>query len=158
MERDAHLIPVRDFMNPRVTSLPADLPIEDALVALSRAGFSGAPVVDGDEVVGVLSEIDCARVLAQAAFHAAPTGRVRDWMTKDVDRLTEDQDLFTVTQRFLDSGHRRMPVVDAQGRLAGIVALRDLGKALRHVHEDRTKVVRPDAHPPGAAWDPSKKK
>lgn len=156
MERDAKLIPVREFMNPRVTSLPADLPIEDALEVLVRSGFSGAPVVEGDRVLGVLSEVDCARVLSTAAFHATPTGYVRDWMTKDVDALTDDQDLFSASQRFLHGGHRRLPVVDGQGRLVGLVALRDLGKALRHVHRQRQQVVRPDAHPPGAAWDPRK--
>lgn len=156
MERDAKLPLVRDFMNPRVSSLPVELEIEEALLRLRRAGHSGAPVLDADgALVGVLSEVDCMKVLASAAFHAMPSGPVGDFMTRDVATLTPDTDLFAAVHRAQQTRFRRFPVIDG-GRVVGIVTVRDLDKALWEIAQARTKLHRAPDHPPGAAWDPRK--
>lgn len=149
MERDVSLPLVREFMNPRVKVLDADTPIEDALRQLMSWGFSGAPVTRAGEVVGVLSELDCMRVLAGAAYHAIPEGTVGDHMTREVDVLTPTLDLFAVTSLFEQTRHRRFPVVD-EGKLVGIVTLRDMDKALWDL--TRVRHQRTVERHPGAAW------
>jgi len=156
MERDATLPLVREFMSPRVSSLPQDLEIEQALLRLRKAGHSGAPVVDqAGALVGVLSEVDCMKVLASAAFHAIPSGPVSDFMTREVSTLAPDTDLFAAVHRAQQTRFRRFPVVE-DGRLVGIVTVRDLDKALWEIAQARTKLHRVQEHPPGAAWDPRK--
>lgn len=152
MDEQAALLTARDFMNPKVVSLPAQMPIDEALASLERAKHSGAPVVEQDRVVGVLSELDCIRVLAAATFSAMPAGTVADHMTREVDTASPDDDIFKITDLFLETGHRRLPVVDASGALVGLIALRDLGRGLAQMRD--APHSKPD-HPPGAAWDPA---
>jgi CBS domain-containing protein len=47
-------------------------------------------------------------------------------MTRTVVTTSPDADLPTTARRLLESGHRRLPVIDADGRLVGIVSRRDL--------------------------------
>jgi CBS domain-containing protein len=154
MERDAELLTVADFMTKGVVSLPAEMDIDEALGVLDRSGFSGAPVVQDGRCVGVLSEVDCTRVLASAAYNGMPVEHVHDHMTRDVQCVSPGTDVFSAAQAMLESGHRRLPVCDGE-QLVGIVTLRDVGRALRQVQQARDTVHR-DEHPPGAAWDPEK--
>jgi CBS domain-containing protein len=154
MERDAQIVTVREFMTRAVHTLPEGLPIDEALDRLRRAGHSGAPVVDAAGfVVGILSEVDCMKVLASAAFLAMPTGPVSAFMTREIETLSPDQDLFAAAHRFQATHFRRFPVVE-NGELVGLVTVRDLDRALWQLTQDRLKVHREAEHPPGAAWDP----
>src|SRR5688572_33245294 len=85
------------IMNREVLTLSPELPIGEAVTLLVRRGFSGAPVVERDgRLVGVLSEIDCLRVLSAAAFHVMPTGTVGDHMTGAVQSVGPEVDLLQV--------------------------------------------------------------
>lgn len=120
-----------------VFTLRPEQPVMEALEALLHRGYSGAPVVDGEgHLVGVLSEQDCLRVMAGAAFHAAPEGCIREHMTQRVETIAPDADLFDVVGMFQTGGHRRLPVI-AGGRLVGIVARRDVLRALGTLRDAR---------------------
>lgn len=123
--------------HPAFTLRPDDS-VMVALEALLHRGFSGAPVVDGDgRLLGVLSETDCMRVMASAAFHAMPEGQVLEHMSSSVETISPDLDLFEVIALFQQGTHRRLPVV-ADGRLLGLVTRRDVLRALdrlRHARE-----------------------
>jgi CBS domain-containing protein len=98
-----------------------------AAAALLDARRVGAMVViDGDSVVGIVSERDVVRVIAQGG-PSALQGAVSDCMTRDVlfARLGETVDL--LLERMTDRRIRHLPVVD-NGRLAGIVSIGDLVK------------------------------
>lgn len=153
MERDAKLLVVRDVMVKQPRTLAADLPIDAALAHLDEHGWTGAPVVDAEGgLVGVLSEVDAVRVLAGAAFHAQPPGRVADHMTKDVRSVAPDTDVYAAAQQMLDEGLRRLVVCEG-GAVVGLVTIADLGRALRRIQAERD-AARADRKPPGAAWDP----
>jgi CBS domain-containing protein len=133
-------IPVaRDFMNDHVLSFKGSAELDKAVTKLLRRGFSGAPVVDDDgKVIGILSERDCATVLAEAIWEGWPAGTVADNMSTDVETVGLTADVFAVSERFRKNVHRRLPVVDDEGRLVGLVTRRDLLRALdqfRHLQE-----------------------
>lgn len=154
MERDAILTTVDRIMTRAVRSLDASLPVDQALAVLHDAGFSGAPVVDdGGRVVGVFSALDGLRVLSTAAFHEMPPGTVADHMTRAVRTVRPEQDLFAVAQVLLQGHHRRLPVVDGDGHLVGLVTVGELTEALRRIQAQRD-AVKVDRTPAGAAWDP----
>src|SRR5690606_10558010 len=112
--------------------------IEHAIRALMRHGYSGAPVVDADgKLLGVLSEQDCIQFLASAAFHSMPSGLVADAMHRDVLTVLPTTELFRLTYLFHENPYRRIPVVDEQGALLGLVARRDLLRALDKILERR---------------------
>ncbi len=127
----------REFMNDHVLSFGPATEVADAVTALLRRGFSGAPVVDENmAVIGMISEADCLRVLSEAAYEGWPRGTVADTMTKELDVVSEQTDLFALAGRFMSGEHRRFPVVDGDGKLKGLVTRRDLLRALdRFRHE-----------------------
>lgn len=137
----AHLITVAEFMTRPVFALAPEQPVLAALEALIGRGISGAPVVDADNrLLGVLSEYDCLRVMAGAVFHSIPEGQVSQYMSRDVETVTPAVDLFRVAAMLQEGRFRRLPVVD-DGRLVGIVARRDVLRALDRARRERAPVA-----------------
>lgn len=132
-----HIPLASEIMNASVNCLGCDEPIEVAIRTLLRRGFSGAPVVDADgKLCGVVSERDCLRVLASAAFYNQPEGTVQAHMTREVISVEPTADLFRILSIFEDNAVRRVPVVE-DGRVVGLITRRDLLRALSHVGEAR---------------------
>jgi CBS domain-containing protein len=126
------------FMQRKVFALRPEMTLDQAAHDLLRHGFSGAPVVDvAGRVLGVLSELDCLEALAASAFDEAPAGLVADRMHRELDTIPPETDLFTVVQHFRENVHRRILVVDREGHLLGVVARRDVLRALGHARRRR---------------------
>lgn len=123
---------VLDFMNRDVLTLRPDTEILHALATFVDHNISGAPVTDrSGRVCGILTEADFMRVALHGAYHGEPGGRVEEFMTSDVQTVRQGDSLVTIAERFLESPFSRFPVVDASGRLVGIIARRDVLRALK---------------------------
>ena len=120
---------VQAFMATRLYTVRPDDPIYDVVQQLVKRGFSGAPVVQGSRLVGVISEKDCIRALMRAVVDQLPPSRVSDVMTSEVITVSPTTSLLTAAHHFLQHPIRRLPVVDEKKRLLGQVSRRDL---LRH--------------------------
>lgn len=124
-------VTVRDYMARDLVTFTPDMAITSALSLLVRHGHSGAPVVEDDRLVGMLSEKDCLRVALVANFEGVEPGSVRDFMTSGVVTVAPDVDLLEVASRFVDAPFKRMPVVE-NGRLVGQISRSDV---LRAIHD-----------------------
>ncbi len=121
----------RDIMATKLITVGPDIPIEKAIDVLLRNNISGAPVVDSPKnLVGMLSERDCLRVLSNAAFDRLPNGRVRDYMSPCHMTIGPEDGLFMVADLFLRTPYRRFPVIE-DGELVGQVSRRDVLRATR---------------------------
>ncbi len=123
---------VREFMATGLKTIPADMPILKAVDFLLKHKVSGSPVVDGDQkLVGIISEKDCLAVMIHGgADHDIPTGTVAEYMSKTVNTLPPDMDIYYAAGRFLKHVYRRFPVVE-DGRLVGQISRRDLLRAIQ---------------------------
>ncbi len=72
------------------------------------------------------------RVLAALARHAAPVLTAREVMSAPVRTVPEHVSVAEAQAHLLVHGHNGMPVVDAAGRVVGVVSRRDIDRALRH--------------------------
>ena len=94
-------------------------------------------VVEDDRPVGILTDRDLA--LALGLHGAAPRDPIQGRMTCPVDTIRDDEGVYNATQKMMELGVRRLPVVDEIGRLVGIVTLDDLlsllSRELRNVAE-----------------------
>lgn len=109
-----------------VTTIATTASLGDAVAVLRDRGVGALVVSDGDDVIGMVSERDVVRHLADDGA-AALERRVGDVMTSPVTTCTPtattDQLMATMTEgRF-----RHLPVVD-DGRLVGIVSIGDVVK------------------------------
>ena len=123
-----------EFMVHPVISLKPQDSLKTAMDTMVHHGISGAPVTDvAQRVLGIVSELDCMRVIAGSSFHHEPNILgllVRDVMSPLRASITTDMDLFAVAHLFLDAGVRRLPVLEMR-RLVGIVSRRDVLRVIR---------------------------
>src|SRR3954470_16427854 len=82
------------------------------------------PVGEKDHLIGIITDRDIAiRGVAQGK---GPTAKVREVMTEEVKYCFEDQDLKEVTRNMADIQVRRLPVLNHEKRLVGILSLGDV--------------------------------
>jgi CBS domain-containing protein len=128
---------VREVMATGLVTLQPGTPIFQAITLLLKNRVSGAPVVDEDgQLVGVLSEKDCLRVFVNEAFFSQNAGGpVSDYMTRNIQKVDPDDDVFKAADVFLKNSFRRLPVVE-DGRLVGQISRRDVLKASLKIAQD----------------------
>lgn len=139
---------IQDVMTKDVLTVRPDTPLKEAAAVLARNGVSGVPVVNGDgTVVGVFSEADILvkeeaedpdkggllRWLfepADPAFESKLEARtVEESMTSPALTIGPDRPLREAAAQMLNFGVNRLPVVDEEGTLLGIVTRADLVRA-----------------------------
>jgi len=126
--------PVTDYMTKEVVTFHPDQSIAEAMDTFLELRISGAPVVDENErIVGILSEIDCLKIMVDEAYHNLPHGKitVSQYMSERISSVSIDADVLDVASKFLNTHFRRFPVVDQNGKLCGQVSRRDILKATR---------------------------
>jgi len=82
------------------------------------------PVGENDRLVGMITDRDIA--IKAVAQGKGPNAKVREVMTTDVKYCFDDQDVEEVTRNMADLQVRRLPVVNHDKRLVGILSLGDI--------------------------------
>ena len=121
---------VKDFMSAAVVTFTPDMEIMEAVRLLVEKGISGAPVVDQHgNLVGMLTEHDCIKVVLNAGYYGDLGGEVAEFMHPHVETIDVDASILDVAEKFIANEYRRYPVVD-ENRLAGQISRHDVLKAL----------------------------
>jgi CBS domain-containing protein len=115
---------VADAMTSEVQLCTPDDTLRDAAQAMAALGVGLLPVTDNDRLVGMISDRDIA--IRGVGMGRGPDGKVGDVMTAEVKYCYEDQDLDEVSAVMGDIRVRRLPVLNRNKRLVGIVALGDI--------------------------------
>ncbi|MBO3696995.1 CBS domain-containing protein [Roseivirga sp. E12] len=126
--------PVTDYMTKDVITFHKDQSIAEAMDTFLELRISGAPVVDDSgRIAGILSEVDCLKIMVDEAYHNLPHGRisVENYMSDKVATVSMDADVLDIASKFLRTHFRRFPVVDHNDKLIGQVSRRDILKATR---------------------------
>ena len=139
-----------ELMEEFVTTLSPDTDVHTAMETLLNKKLPGAPVVDEKGiVVGILSEKDCLKIVTASAFEGLPHGKVADYMTTDVVTITPRATVFDIVNRFLESNFRRLPVVNDDRELVGVVSRSEVVKAIASMRDNTALYGSPDNSPPG---------
>jgi CBS domain-containing protein len=117
---------VSEVMTRDVQVAAPDQSIRDAACAMADIDAGALPVGENDRLVGMITDRDIAiRAVAQGL---PPDTRIRDVMSKEMLYCFEDQDLDDVARNMSDVKVRRLPVLNRDKRLVGIVSLGDLAQ------------------------------
>lgn len=100
---------------------------------MADRGHGSVAVIDGRELVGIVTERDIVRALADGIDLGATAAR--DRMAVDPDTFGPETDVFEAGEFLLESGYRHLPVVE-DGVLLGVVSLRDLLGAVLSATDD----------------------
>jgi len=101
-----------------------DETIQQAAIAMAGLDAGVLPVGDEDRLIGMITDRDIA--IRAVAGGRGPDAKVRDVMTTDVKYCFDDQEIEDVTLNMGEIQVRRMPVVDRDKRLVGILSLGDV--------------------------------
>lgn len=112
-----------------------DQEIGEAIDIMLEKRISGGPVLnERHELVGMLSEKDCLKILIQSSYHNLPEGKgkVSDYMSSNVKTIDMETNVVEAANEFLNSHFRRFPVTH-NGILKGQISRRDIMKAARKI-------------------------
>ncbi len=98
--------------------------IRDAARKMAECDAGSLPVGEKDRLVGMITDRDIA--LRAVAKNLGPETRVRDVMTEEVLYCFDDEDIVRVADNMGEQQIRRLPVVNRDKRLVGIISLGDL--------------------------------
>lgn len=116
---------VADAMTRDVHVVYPDQSIIDAAKLMADCDCGALPVEENDRLAGMITDRDIVvRALAQGKTDA----KVREVMTQDIKYSFEDEDLDSVAHNMGDLQVRRLPVVDRNKRLVGILSLGDIAR------------------------------
>lgn len=105
-----------------------DTTIMAALKLMTEKKIGAVPVMENKQVVGIITERDMARVVAEEA-ECSFDEPVKKHMTKHVFTATPDTTLEECMQMMIDENFRHLPVISGDG-LVGLLSIRDLVRVL----------------------------
>lgn len=121
---------VGDLMTPEVRIVGPGDTVRDAARMMARHDCGVLPVGDNDRLLGMITDRDIAvRCVAEGLDPTTCT--VRDCMTPEVKYCYDDEDVAHIADNMAELQVRRLPVVNHDKRLVGIIALGDIAAGYR---------------------------
>ncbi len=133
---------VTQYMTTRLVTFHPETHLWEAIDTMLRKKISGAPVLNKEgELVGMLSEVDCIRILFDGLYNEEPLQMlsVGDYMSKEVKTINTSSTIFDAANEFINFGYKRLPVVD-KGKLVGQISRADVLKAVQDLNSKRPHV------------------
>ena len=131
---------VHEMMTTDVCVVSPNNTLRDAAMLMEKMDIGSLPVGTNDRLVGIITDRDIAiRAVAQGK---SPDTPVRDVMSGEVLYCFDDQEIGDVSRNMGDVKVRRLPVVNRDKRLVGIISIGDLalkeeqtltGSAVAHI-------------------------
>ena len=116
---------IGDLMTEDVLTVAPEDTLGEAAAKMTERGIGAVIVSDFGRMIGILSERDIMRAVADR-IHSSEA-RVREWMTANPITATAETSTEEAARTMLEHGFRHLPVVDGD-RAVGIVSLRDLAE------------------------------
>lgn len=121
-------ITVADYMSKNLITFRPDQSVMEVMTVLISKKISGGPVVnENNELIGVISEGDCIKQISESRYYNHPLEdvTVEKHMAKNVDTIDGNMNVFDAANKFLESKHRRFPIVE-DGKLIGQISQKDV--------------------------------
>ena len=117
---------ISEVMTRDVQTIRPDQSAQDAAQFMLNSDAGSIPVTEGDRLIGMITDRDIA--VRGVAKGFGPDTPVRELMTGDIICARSDDSIEDVASKMSEAQVRRLPVIDEQERLCGIVSLGDLSR------------------------------
>jgi CBS domain-containing protein len=117
---------VSEVMTREVQTVQPDQRVQEAASFMLTADAGSIPVTEGERLIGMITDRDIA--VRGIAKGYGPDTPVRDLMTDDLVIVRIDDDIEEAATKMSEAQVRRLPVIDEDERLCGIVSLGDLSR------------------------------
>jgi CBS domain-containing protein len=143
LEQEVFIMQIKELMSRNVVLASPRETLSEVAQMMAEKDIGFMPVGDGDKIVGMVTDRDI--VIRGVAAGKSPDAPISEVMTRDVKYCFDDEDIDHVILNMGENQVRRLPVMNRQKRLVGIVTLADA--ALEHdpvvVGEAYLRVVEP---------------
>lgn len=138
---------VAEVMTRHVVLVHPNQTVRDAALQMSAEDVGALPVGENDRLVGMVTDRDIAvRCVAEGK---GPDTRLRAIMTEEIKFCFEDDEAEDVARDMAELQVRRLPVLNEDRRLVGIVSLADFARTSRgrkHVVQAMSGIAQPHSH------------
>jgi CBS domain-containing protein len=117
---------VSEVMTKDIETVRPDQQARDAARFMLHADAGSIPVTDGERLIGIITDRDIA--VRGVALGYGPETLVSELMTSGVVSAHADEPIEDAARKMGEAQVRRLPVIDDQERLVGIVSLGDLAR------------------------------
>jgi CBS domain-containing protein len=139
------VVNVRDVMTARPRCAAPDTPLSQVAQLMETQDVGAIPILDGDRLAGMITDRDI--VVRAVAKEKDPRGMPsREISSGQLVAVAPDQDLSDALHLMAQHQVRRLPVVDAENRLVGVVSQADI--ALRAKDQPVGEMVAEISEPP----------
>jgi CBS domain-containing protein len=131
---------IKAIMTEQVSSVRPDTPVAEVARTLRDSDIGSAPVADEERLIGIVTDRDIVTRIVAAGTDPR-TATARDAMSPKILYCFDDQTVEEVLANMGDQQIRRLPVVNRDKRLVGIVSLGDLAKASKRKAGDALREI-----------------
>ncbi len=136
VEELAYELKVDEVMTQHPYTVTPDTLMSTVLELFRQKRISGAPVINGNELVGLVSIEDLLKCLQKSDLNA----RTKEYMSTNLLTIRNTDPTIEALKLFVSSHYGRFPVVDDEGKLVGIITKGDITngilKALQHDYQE----------------------
>ena len=123
----------RDIMTKNVRTATRDASLREVAVMMRDGDMGAVPIIDGARLVGVVTDRDI--VVRAVSDGKGPDSPVSEAMTTELFTVKPDDFVFQAVRLMGDKQVRRVPVVNDDGSLAGIIAMADVALEMEDQQE-----------------------
>ena len=116
----------KNIMTQPAITIQATKTLKEAEDLLVKYNINAMPVLDGDELVGIITR----QTVERALYHHLEEGLVGDYMNSDIEVAYEDTPITELERIALLKNQRLIPILNREGRVVGVVTRGELFKAL----------------------------
>ena len=116
---------IAELMTRDVVTVALEDTLGEAAAKMTEKGIGAVVVSDFGRIIGILSERDIMRAVADR-IHSSEA-RVREWMTADPITATTQTSVEEAGRTMLEHGFRHLPVIEGE-RAIGILSIRDVAQ------------------------------
>jgi CBS domain-containing protein len=116
---------IADLMTRDVVTVAPEDTLGEAAAKMTEKGIGAVVVSDFGRIIGILSERDIMRAVADRVHSSE--ARVREWMTADPITATTETSVEEAGRTMLEHGFRHLPVIEGE-RAIGILSIRDVAQ------------------------------
>ena len=121
-----------DLIEREVVAVDPEATVTDVERIMRQYGIGGVPVIENEKVIGIVSRRDIRAILPKRG-----EAKITDYMTKKLITASEDITAENALETMYANKVERLPVVDAEGCLVGIITMRDILEKRQYPHANR---------------------
>lgn len=129
--------PITKYMATDLITFTPETDVIEVIRTFLNNNISGAPVLnEKKEVVGLIDDKDCLRLLIDSVYHNEPIANttVKSYMTSVMKIIDVGANVVDAAKIFLETKYKRLLIINKEGKLIGQISRHDILQAIETIY------------------------